>query len=75
MSVNKRLINYTLYGELLRELVKQIDRTKFDLIYGIQRGGLPIAIHLSHFLEIDFISILNPIELSGKRILMVVLHS
>jgi len=46
--MQKRIITYPEYGELVDELVDLVKTTKFDCIYGIPRGGLPIAVHLSH---------------------------
>jgi len=54
----KRTITYDEYGILVKRLVdmlKNDPRTKeIKTVYGISRGGLPIAIHLSHFMHWNF---------------------
>jgi len=56
----KEFVTYEEYGKLLDELVREIkngiDISKLSLIYTFMRGGLPIAIHLSHFLNIPVIT-------------------
>jgi len=44
-------ITYKEYGNDIDKLCKKILDSKFevDFIYGFPRGGLPIAVHLSHF--------------------------
>jgi len=53
--MNKIIFSYKDYGAELKELIKKIEKepsTKYiDCIYGIPRGGLPIAVHLSHALN------------------------
>ena len=55
MSHNKRIIRYSEYGRLLNKLVKKIKKSKeikeVNFIYTFMRGGLPIAVHLSHYLN------------------------
>ena len=54
----KKKITYHEYEQLLNSLVYQIKKSYHikdtTNIYGIERGGLPIAIHLSHFLDIKY---------------------
>ena len=54
--MKKVFFTYAQYGELISKLTDQIlkdPRSKeIECIYGIPRGGLPIAIHLSHALNI-----------------------
>lgn len=55
---NKLHISYAfLYNELLNRLVNMIlsEKPNLKVIYGIPRGGLPIAVHLSHYLKIPLI--------------------
>lgn len=56
MKVEKEFLTWSELDIILRELVSKI---KFDeriytikAIYGIHRGGLPIAVYLSHHLEL-----------------------
>lgn len=52
--MNKIYITWSEFGAMVRELAKQIKkrRIRFNGIYGIPRGGLPIAIYLSHYLKL-----------------------
>ena len=54
---NKVMISYATYGLLLSKLVEKIKTfgVEFSHVYGISRGGLPIAVHLSHSLGIKFL--------------------
>ena len=58
---NKYLVTYTKYGHLIDQLVKQIQSTVFadgwglKYVYGIPKGGLPIAVHLAHHLGLYLI--------------------
>jgi len=62
--VKKEFYNYSDYESLLNELVTKLkndSRMKYIRnVYGIPRGGLPIAVHLSHFLKLNFLT--NPFE-------------
>lgn len=60
-NIEKHRIEYSEYGKLLNELVIKIkeSKIKFDYIYGHPRGGLPIAVHLSHHLEIPMVDDLD----------------
>jgi hypoxanthine phosphoribosyltransferase len=54
----KEFINYSDYGIMLKDLVHKIEQKNYSniiAVYGIPRGGLPIAVHLSHYLNLDFI--------------------
>lgn len=52
----KEYITYSKYSILMNELVNQIKSkiylSNMKMIYTFIRGGLPIAVHLSHFLNI-----------------------
>jgi hypoxanthine phosphoribosyltransferase len=56
----KEIITYEEYGILLNELVEKIkadcNLRKVKFIYTFVRGGLPIAVHLSHFLNLDVLT-------------------
>ena len=61
MTPEKVFISYREYGELLNNMtiyLKQLD-TKFNAIIAPPRGALPIAVHLSHNLNIKTILIKN----------------
>jgi len=47
--MQKRIITYTEYGQLLDQLIEKLKPIKFDYVFGIPRGGLPIAVHVSHY--------------------------
>jgi len=53
-GAGKTVITYDYYGHAINLLTNMIypHRKEFKLIYGISRGGLPIAVHLSHHLNI-----------------------
>lgn len=60
--MGKRVYSYSEIGEILDELVDEITNkysvSSFKGVYGPPRGGLPVAVHLSHRLKIKFL--LNP---------------
>jgi hypoxanthine phosphoribosyltransferase len=65
-------ISWEEYGCLLRRLSVGIEvatgKGKFDVVVGIPRGGLPVAVFMSHHLELP----MKPIEeVNGKRVLLV----
>lgn len=51
-------LTYSVYHQMLdqlMQLLKKDDRIKnIRTVYGVSRGGLPIAVHLSHFMEWKF---------------------
>ena len=51
--VVKYLIRYSEYEKLVNSLIKKIKKSKkeFDAVYGIPRGGLCLAVELSHKLN------------------------
>jgi len=53
-GTGKTQITYDLYGHAVTLLTNMIypHKDSIKLIYGIPRGGLPIALHLSHHLDI-----------------------
>lgn len=68
-------VNYTKYGSMMKGLVDQIKLhllDDLDYVYGIPRGGLPIAVHVSHHTGLDLITREeDPIWNSKMRILVV----
>ena len=58
--MKKELITYAEYGHMLSELVTMIKDSRYflediKLIYTFMRGGLPMAVHLSHFLNLSIV--------------------
>jgi len=62
--VSKRIISYNEYAEMLARLIRQFKNDEkiknIKTVYGIPRGGLPIAIHLSHIMGWNFAT--NPFD-------------
>lgn len=54
----KVYVSYADYGILLTRLVEKITESQkiYTGIYGIPRGGLPIAVHLSHHLNLPLLT-------------------
>jgi len=56
--MEKTIITYDMYDHMMDNLIEQIAfsklYTKVKYVYGIPRGGLPMAVHLSHHLGLDF---------------------
>lgn len=59
MRKSKEVITYYQYSRLINKLVCELSKyqyvNKIKYIYGIERGGFPISVHLSHYLNIDHI--------------------
>ena len=74
-SITKRFVSYSKYSMILYELVEKIknSKKKFDYVCGLTRGGLPIAVHLSHNLNCKFITQLELAEIviAGYSVLIV----
>ena len=66
----KFLISYERYGIMIKTLTEMIKNSglEFLSIYPIPRGGYPIAVHLSHFLNVP---IRDEVILTDKNILVV----
>ena len=58
--MKKKIITYNRYGQMLDQLVKMIELsksyTKIKYVYAPPRGGLPIAVHLAHHLDLEFVT-------------------
>lgn len=56
--MDKEIITYMQYDTDIRLLAEQIKNhiDEFDNIIGVPRGGLPIAVHLSHLLGLPLIA-------------------
>jgi len=50
-------INWAKYGELQDALVKKLEINRYDIVIGIARGGLPIAVAISNKFDIPMQSI------------------
>lgn len=59
--MEKRIITYHEYGKLVTSLVQQIIDARWihivpiKYVYGVPKGGLPIAVHLAHYLNLEYI--------------------
>ena len=57
--MKKRIISYKEYGIMVNKLTKQIESAELysniKYVYGPRRGGLPISVHLSHYLNLEFL--------------------
>lgn len=58
--MEKTIVSYQTYNRLLGKLIKSISESTLlsglKYIYGPPRGGLPIAVHLSHYLDLTFVA-------------------
>jgi len=54
-KTTKLIVTYPEYAIMMKELVRELSDYTFSDIYGFPRGGLPIAVHLSHHLKIPLI--------------------
>ena len=65
MIYEKRIITYKDYGKLLDQLCKKITKgyqygdCPIEAVYGPSRGGLPIAVHISHHFNCDLVLSIN----------------
>jgi len=57
--MEKTIITYEMYDHMLDKLVEQIEfsnlYTKVKYVYGPPRGGLPMAVHLAHHLDLTLL--------------------
>lgn len=51
----KRYVSYGEYGLILNEFVERLKDKEYDFVYGPPRGGVPIAVHISHFFNVKFL--------------------
>jgi len=58
MTIKKINVSWGTYGKLLNELLAQIKNSnqKYDGVYGVPRGGWPIAVFMSHNLKIPILT-------------------
>jgi hypoxanthine phosphoribosyltransferase len=74
--MDKVFFTYQQYGDIVKRLTDQIlkDTTvgRIECIYGIPRGGLSIAVHLSHHLNIPYHHVdLNFLDTKQNTVLLV----
>ncbi len=57
-GTKKVQITYEHFGYLLDKMVEDLKKREiiYDAVHGLPRGGLPIAVHLSHFLNLPLIN-------------------
>lgn len=55
--VSKVIISYTEYESIMEQMVQLIVESgvKFSAVHGLPRGGLPIAVHLSHYMHLPMV--------------------
>lgn len=60
-TIEKEVMTPEQYIELVNKLIHNIKKTGFnyDCVYGIPRGGLPIAVHISHHMKIPMLTCLS----------------
>ncbi len=60
-------LTYSEYGNLVDETLVHLFKLNkhFDAVYGLPRGGLPIAVHISHHLNIPMV--MNLIQFSQEH--------
>jgi len=64
-------LHFDAYMDKLVEMIKQNSvMNKLKYVYGIPRGGLPMAVHLSHFLELKLVET-HPSGYKKEEILVV----
>ena len=56
-SKNAVKISWAKYGELLDELIRKIGVNRYDVVIGIAKGGLPIAVTIANKFDITMQSI------------------
>ena len=68
--MKKFKINYVEYEFLLQIFVMEVEKFQFEAIYGLPRGGLPIATHVSHQLDIPLITDLSKYRKKGRLLIV-----
>jgi len=61
VNYKKIRISYDEYGSMINELTEKL-RGKIDIVYGVPRGGLSIAVHISHHLGIPLVTNLKTLK-------------
>lgn len=55
-NIEKIQVTYDDFGDMVDELVLRLQDKKYTAVHGLPRGGLSIAVHLSHFLKLPLIT-------------------
>jgi len=77
MDIEKYILTYDKYAVMLNQLVNKIKGSslygELKFIYGPVRGGLGISLHLSHHLDLTWISTidLNALSYEDKRSVLI----
>lgn len=71
MTIEREKITYIYYDVLVTKLLEMIKDGKYDKVYGVPRGGLAIALHMSHNLNIPLLYDIDLVAIGGKNILIV----
>ena len=56
IPVPKRVITYEYYGAMADTMVGRLRGERFTHVYGIPRGGMPLAVHMSHHLGVPLVT-------------------
>lgn len=68
------ILTWTMFDLMIAEITDSLKETNIDAIYGQPRGGLPIAVALSHTLEkplVTDIKFIKDMKKMGKSVLWV----
>lgn len=73
-SRDKERITYLHFDVYMDQLVDMIKKSsvieKLKYVFGIPRGGLPIAVHLAHHLDLELLQITNIFTKSPRELLV-----
>ena len=67
---DKYYVTWEEYGKMVRDLGDMIlsNKKKYESVYGVPRGGAPIAVALSHRLDVPYIT--NPNAITDKTLIV-----
>lgn len=71
MAIERKKITYIYYDVLVTKLYDMVKNGKYDAVYGVPRGGLAVALHMSHNLNIQLLYDIDLIAIRNKNILIV----
>lgn len=58
-DVQKVQITYDQFGQMMSKMVEDLKGHEYTAVHGLPRGGLSIAVHLSHFLGLPLVMSIN----------------
>lgn len=58
-EIQKVQITYDQFGEMMNQMVNDLKNNGYAAVHGLPRGGLSIAVHLSHFLGLPLVMSIN----------------